>query len=508
MAGMETPKSRAPAAASDQLSALLDAAADAMVLIDDCGRITRFNIAAERVFGYQSAEVIGRNVSMLMPQPFRAEHDGYLDRYHSTGVPRIIGIGREVVAQRADGSTFPIDLSVGEFFDGAEHGYVGILRDITQRKRQEEELRRSTEELRLIFDHAPTAITITSVDGHILNANRAAAELLGYQPDEPLQAQHAELIHADDQPVAMQHFQRLQQEGGTCHCELRYLRKDGSVIHATHYAAAVQDELGRPLMVIGEIVDRTALFEANREAEELRDRLAHVGRIGTLGEMVSGIAHEVNQPLTAIASYASACRRMMLGNQASAGEMLSILEKIATQAERAGQVIRGLRALAKRADAERRLLDSNQLVRDVARLVEFELRGDGFDLQMRLESGLRPISGDGIQIQQIVLNLVRNALEAMKEAGIAGDVTLETLTPEDNWVEIRVADRGPGLSPTAAQRLFEPFFTTKPQGMGLGLSICKSIASAHGGELSYFLNEDGGTTFALRLPAADEGEQL
>jgi len=507
MAVMETttfPPGRS--AASDQLSALLNAAADAMVLIDDCGRITRFNLAAERVFGYRPEEVVGRNVSVLMPQPFRGEHDGYLNRYHSTGVPRIIGIGREVLAQRADGSTFPIDLSVGEFFDGAEHGYVGILRDISQRKRQEEDLRRSTEELRLIFDHAPTAITITSLDGHLLNANRAAAELLGYKQDELLKLLHTDLIQADDRVVAQEHFQRLSETGGTCSCELRYLCQDGSVLHATHYASVVHDEVGQPLMLIGEIVDRTALFEANREAGELRDRLAHVGRIGTLGEMVSGIAHEVNQPLTAIASYASACRRMMLGNQASAGEMLSILEKIATQAERAGQVIRGLRALAKRADAERRQLDSNQLVRDVARLVEFELRGDGFDLRMRLEAELKPISGDGIQIQQIVLNLVRNAMEAMKEAGIDGDVTLETLTPEEHWIEIRVSDRGPGLSPTVAQRLFEPFFTTKPQGMGLGLSICKSIAAAHGGELSYFLNEQGGTTFALRLPAADEGE--
>jgi two-component system, LuxR family, sensor kinase FixL len=377
MAG--TPNTASPAAAEDQLSALLNAAVDAMVLIDDRGIVTRFNRAAERVFGYAAGEVVGRNVSQLMPQPYRREHDGYLERYQHTGEARIIGIGREVVAQRKDGSTFPIDLAVGEFVTAAGRGYVGILRDISERKRQEE------------------------------------------------------------------------------------------------------------------------------QAEDLRARLAHVSRIGTLGEMVSGIAHEVNQPLTAIANYASACRRMMLAGQTNPGEMLSILEKIAVQAERAGQVIRGLRALAKRGDNRRQLLDCNQLVREVLRIVEFEVRGADVALDVRLAPSLTPVLADGVQIQQVVLNLIRNAMEAMGEAGSGRAVVVETGQTEPEWVTIRVSDRGPGLSAEVARRLFEPFFTTKKHGMGLGLSICQSIATAHGGELRYSQNEWGGATFALQLPAiADE----
>jgi two-component system, LuxR family, sensor kinase FixL len=377
MAG--TPNTASPAAAEDQLSALLNAAVDAMVLIDDRGIVTRFNRAAERVFGYAAGEVVGRNVSQLMPQPYRREHDGYLERYQHTGEARIIGIGREVVAQRKDGSTFPIDLAVGEFVTAAGRCYVGILRDISERKRQEE------------------------------------------------------------------------------------------------------------------------------QAEDLRARLAHVSRIGTLGEMVSGIAHEVNQPLTAIANYASACRRMMLAGQTNPGEMLSILEKIAVQAERAGQVIRGLRALAKRGDNRRQLLDCNQLVREVLRIVEFEVRGADVALDVRLAPSLTPVLADGVQIQQVVLNLIRNAMEAMGEAGSGRAVVVETGQTEPEWVTIRVSDRGPGLSAEVARRLFEPFFTTKKHGMGLGLSICQSIATAHGGELRYSQNEWGGATFALQLPAiADE----
>jgi two-component system sensor kinase FixL len=391
--------------AEDRLSALLDAAVDAIVLIDPRGRISRFNRAAERLFGYVAAEVLGQNVSMLMPGPYHEEHDGYLERYANTGRPRIIGIGREVVARRKDGSTFPIDLSVGEFRrpavaggkrteDGGEHGFVGILRDITARKAQEQQLRDASEELRQAFG----------------------------------------------------------------------------------------------------------------EAEDLRARLTHAGRLGTLGEMVSGIAHEVNQPLTAIANYASACKRLLLSGRAQPEEMAEVLDKISVQAERAGQVIRGLRKLARREDRAADRLDVNQLVGEVARLVEFEFRNAGWQLRQWLAPDLPQVSGDGVQVQQVVLNLLRNAVEAMAEATTCGDTVDLSTRHREGWVEITVDDCGPGIPVATAQRLFEPFFTTKPQGMGLGLSICKSIISAHGGELRHEPRDGGGSRFRIRLPAGENPE--
>jgi two-component system, LuxR family, sensor kinase FixL len=362
--------------AGTRLNALLDAAVDPMVLIDSRGHITRFNASAQRVFGYAEAEVLGRNVSMLMPEPYRSEHDGYLDRYERTHEPRIIGIGREVVAQRKDGSTFPIELSVGEFQADGEHGFVGILRDITQRKQ------------------------------------------------------------------------------------------------STH------------------------------EVEELRARLTHVGRIGTLGEMVSGIAHEVNQPLTAIANYANACRRMLASGQAQPQDLGGTLEKISQQAQRAGDVIRGLRNLLRKRDQVRERLDCNQLVREVVRITEFELRQSGFRLVETLAPGLPPVIGDGVQIQQVILNLIRNAFDAMSQR-VSGDAVQVSTQAAADWVEIQVADSGPGIPQKVADRLFEPFFTTKPQGIGLGLSICKSIIGAHGGTLQFSSNAWGGATFQVRLPVAE-----
>jgi two-component system, LuxR family, sensor kinase FixL len=379
-----------PAVAESRFNALLDAAVDAIILINPRGEVTRFNLAAEKMFGYREAEVRGRNVSMLMPEPYRSQHDGYLDRYGRTGERRIIGIGREVMAQRKDGSTFPIDLSVGEFLtstdahegrraeDGvSEHGFVGIIRDLTERKAQ------------------------------------------------------------------------------------------------------------------------------TREAEELRMRLTHVGRIGTLGEMVSGIAHEVNQPLTAISNYASACRRMVGAGTIDGPELSGTLEKIGAQAERAGQVIRGLRALVRRRDEVRAPLDCNQLIREVSKLVDFEIRQAGFRLLLDLPEGLPVAVGDAVQIQQVVLNLVRNGLDAMLERAHGDTIEIAT-SAADGSVQIRVRDSGPGVGAAASERLFEPFFTTKAQGIGLGLSICKSIVTSHGGTLTAETAPGGGAQFRVRLPATGE----
>jgi two-component system sensor kinase FixL len=372
-----------PAVAESRLAALLDAAVDAIILIDERGRITRFNHAAERLFGYAQAEVLAKNVSCLMPEPYQSQHDGYLGRYLRTGERRIIGIGREVLGLRKDGTTFPIELSVGEFRTSGEmlpvgaHGFVGIIRDLTERKAQ------------------------------------------------------------------------------------------------------------------------------TREAEGLRARLTHVGRLGTLGEMVSGIAHEVNQPLTAISTYASACRRMVQAGTIGGEELAATLDKISAQADRAGQVIRGLRALVRRRDEKREPLDINRLIRDVVKLFDFEVRQAGYQLVLELAEPLPATMGDAVQIQQVVLNLLRNGLDAMLERPGGDTLRIETAV-ENGRVEIRVTDSGPGLPPATVQRLFEPFFTTKPQGIGLGLSICKSIITAHRGELAGETAPAGGARFRVRLPTVED----
>ncbi len=509
-ATMSSPSARPSSGpiSGDRFGALFAAAVDPIVLIDREGRITGFNLAAEQVFGWREADVLGERVSILMPGPYRDEHDGYMSRYLGTGQRRIIGIGREVVARRRDGSTFPIDLSVGEFVSGDEHGFVGILRDITARKAQEAELRRTTEELRLIFEQTPTALALLDAEGRIVDVNRACESLLGRDAEALRGRHHGDLLaDADRALVEGALSEVIAGRGETWSCDVQYLRGDGRPLPALLHAGVARDVEGRPLLAICEIVDRSQLFEATREAEDLRTRLAHVARIGTLGEMVSGIAHEVNQPLTAIANYANAARRFVLAGDSDPAELAGILDKIAAQAERAGQVIRGLRNLTRRRDAVREPLDCAALIAEVARLVEFELRARGWRLLTRIDGPLPPVYGDGVQIQQVLLNLIRNGIEAMAEAAQGDAIEVHAEAVDCGNVEIRVCDRGPGLRREVEDHLFEPFFTTKAQGMGLGLSICKSLMRAHDGDLRYQPGRDGGAEFIMRLPAAMNREE-
>ncbi|MGQ0700338.1 MAG: PAS domain S-box protein [Panacagrimonas sp.] len=497
--------STATTASTDRLDALLDAAVDSVVLVDGEGCITRFNRAAERLFGYSASEVVGHNVNILMS----GEHDGHVNRFLETGKRRIIGISREVTACRHDGSTFPMELSVGEFLSGTEHGFVGVLRDISERKKQEALLRQTAQELRLMFEQAPTPIAVTDLAGRVQTANAACLQFLGNTAQSIRRLRLSDIVDTADRAAVLSDFEQLRNGAETRQREVSIRHSDGHNLPILLYSACARDADGKPLLYIAEMIDRRALHEATREAQALRDRLAHAARLGTLGEMVSSIAHEVNQPLTAINNYASACRRMLLSGQTTHGELVEVLEKISRQAERAGQVIRGLRSMIRQGEPEREPQDLNALVEDVSRLVEIDLRGTSERLVLELASGLPRFVGDGVQIQQVVMNLIRNGLEAMRECGMGEDIRVSTQRAADGWLEIVVADQGPGLAPNIEARLFDPFVTTKPQGMGLGLSICKSIVHTHGGEMSYRRGAAGGADFVVRLPAVqpDDEEQ-
>lgn len=360
-----------------RLRAAFDAAVDGIVVIDRTGAVLMFNRASERLFGYAAAEVIGRNVKLLMPQPYRDEHDGHIERYLKTGERRIIGIGREVEARRKDGSVFPMRLAVSEIEEEGGGAFVGIIHDLTESRRVE------------------------------------------------------------------------------------------------------------------------------RRLFELQGELVQVSRVLEMGQMASALAHELNQPLTAVANYAEACRRL-LERDGGAARAPEILEKLAAQALRAGQIIRRLREFVKNRETERRIEDVNAVIEEACGLALVGAKAGGVKVRTALAGGLPPVSIDRIQVQQVAVNLLRNAVEALATSE-RRELRIETRRQGTDAVAVLVSDSGPGLAEEVRGNLFKPFVTTKVDGMGIGLSICKFIVEAHGGAIWADSSPGRGTTFGFTLPAAAPG---
>jgi two-component system sensor kinase FixL len=362
------------------LQSILATIPDAMVVIDERGMIQSFSSAAERLFGYSANEVIGQNVKLLMPSPYREEHDGYLARYRRTSERRIIGIGRVVVGQRKDGSTFPMELAVGEMRATNQHFFTGFIRDLTERQQTEARL------------------------------------------------------------------------------------------------------------------------------QELQAELVHVSRLTAMGEMASALAHELNQPLSAISNYMKGSRRLLENNTGErANEVRNAMDKAAEQALRAGQIIRRLRDFVARGESERRVEDVKKLVEEASALALVGAKDKGVRVHFDFSPQADFVLADKVQIQQVLLNLIRNAIEAMEESE-RRVLVVSTARAPDNMVEISVTDTGSGIAPEVSAHLFQPFVTSKPQGMGVGLPISRTIIEAHGGSIGPRPNSGGGTVFSFTLPAVAKEE--
>lgn len=360
------------------LQSILDTVPDAMVVIDDRGHIQSFSAAAEALFGYTSAEVLDRNVSMLMPSPYRESHDGYLHRYLTTGERRIIGIGRVVVGERKGGSTFPMELSVGEMKSSDKRYFTGFVRDLTERQSVETRL------------------------------------------------------------------------------------------------------------------------------QELQSELVHISRLTALGEMASALAHELNQPLSAIANYLKGSRRLLESDPATQLAR-DALDKASEQALRAGQIIRRLRDFVSRGESDRLVESTTKLIEEASALALVGVRDQGVHVRFHIDPTTEYVLADRVQIQQVLLNLMRNAVEAMADSA-KRELFVSAAPTENDMVLFTVSDTGTGISPEIRDQLFQPFITTKRHGMGVGLSISRTIIESHGGRIWVEDNPGGGTHFHFTLRAVKEDE--
>ena len=370
-----------PLGAAGELRALMEAAVDAIIVIDERGVVLSLSPAAERMFGYDAADVIDRTVDMLMPEPYRSQHAGYLSRYLQTGDARIIGIGREAEGLRSDGTVFPIRLSVGEARWSRGRRFVGIVHDLTEMR------------------------------------------------------------------------------------------------------------------------------EAEKERHALEARLAHVGRFSLMGEMAAGIAHEINQPLTSIENYSQAARRLLERRDLDA--LTEACSGISDQVHRAAGVVENIRNFIRKRSVSRESLDINSTIRDALELVMVDARDANIAVDIDLEPALPRIYGNQVQLQQVLLNLTRNSVDAIRDQGGARPrrIGVATCFGSDDTVVFEVSDTGPGISPELADAVFRPFVTTKVDGLGVGLAISKTLVESHGGSITYRTNPGGGAIFSVSIPAYQEGGQ-
>jgi two-component system sensor kinase FixL len=492
---------------SRETLALMEATVDAVIVIDHRGDMTAVNEAAKHLFGYRTDELIGRNVSLLMPAPDREKHDGYLARYLDTGEARIIGIGREIKGRRKDGSIFPARLSVGRVPDTDPPRFVGLLRDVTAEHQSTAALKLQCDRANAYLELNDAILVMLDAERRIREINARGSELLGAPREEIHGRDWLDIVHgASERERAQLMLDSALASGSSREREFDVIDFGGERRRIYWRCIGLRAVDGVPS---GWLVSGTDVSERARREEETalaQERLTRVARLATMGEMAAGVAHELNQPLTAIATYARACDHFLEKPDPDLAELKDAVREIGAEGLRAGRIIDRLRQLVRHDEGDdRALLDVNAIVEDLQALLSADARVFDTHLEFTLASGLSRINGSTAQLQQVFLNLIRNAFESLVDTPVADRrVTLTTSQAATGMVEIHVNDTGPGISPEMMDRLFHPFATTKKSGTGLGLAMSRTIVRSHGGTIGTTPVTPRGTCVYVRLPPAEE----
>ena len=381
-----------------------------------------------------------------------------------------------------------------------------LREQLTERRRAEEELRRSEAYLAEAQRISHTGNWGWNVASGELFWSQEHFRIFGFDPEtaKPSYRMFLERIHPNDRPFVEQAVDRAVRERSDLKMDYRIVLTDGSLKHVHTVGHPTVDETGDLVEFVGTVVDVTERREGEEALRKAQLELAHVTRVTTLGEMTASIAHELNQPLAAVVNNASACMRWLAANNIEEARQSAAL--IIADGHRAGEIISGIRALINKAPPQRDWLDINETIIEVIALARSEVQKNRVSLQTRLSSDIPLILGDRIQLQQVILNLINNAIEAMSGVN-DGPRELQVGSAKDQSQGVRVAvrDSGPGLDPESLNHIFTAFYTTKPQGMGMGLAISRSIVEAHGGRLWATANHDRGATFQFTVQAGGEG---
>jgi PAS domain S-box-containing protein len=481
-------------------TAILNSALDCIVTIDHEGRITEFNPAAERTFGHRREDVLGAVLGdLIVPPALRERHRRGMERYLATGQGAVIGKRVEMSALRADGTEFPVELAITRIPGDGPPSFTGYLRDITERKQAEERLRRSesflAEGQRLSLTgsfswHLPTG-TITWSD--------QVYRIFEFDPALPVTLERIRTrVHPDDLALFADVIDRARANGAGFEYEQRLLMPDGSVkyLHVVAHAAGGQEFMGA-------VQDVTERRHAQEELDRARSELTHVARVTSLGTLAASIAHEVNQPLSGIVTNASTCLRMLAAEPPNLDGARETVRRTIRDGHRASEVVNRLRGLFTRKEVVAESVDLNAATLEVIALTASDLRRGSVVVREELADGLPTVTGDRVQLQQVILNLLLNAADAMSGVDDRPRELVVRTWSDEGGVCVSVQDSGVGFAAENRERLFEAFYTTKAQGMGIGLSVSRSVIERHQGRLWATKNEGPGATFAFAVPAAE-----
>ena len=479
-------------------TAILDSALDCIVTIDHEGCITEFNPAAERTFGYARDEVMGKQLADVII--LREQHWQELARHRAAGESYVIGRHIELTAVRANGSEFPVELAITRIPLEGPPSYTGYLRDITERKRSEEELRRSEAFLAEGQRLSSTGSFSWHLDTDEVVFSEELYRIFEFAQDAPVTIERiAARIYPEDVPVLSEKIERARETGDDLDYQIRLQMADGSVKHLRTIAYGTQDRDRRP-EYIGAVQDVTQRWLAQEALSNARSDLAHMARITSLGALTASIAHEVNQPLSGIITNASTCLRMLAADPPNVEGARETARRTIRDGNRAAEVITRLRALFSKKDIPTETVDLTQVAREVIALSRSELQKSRLVVRTELADDLPIVMGDRVQLQQVILNLLLNASDAMSGVDDRPRQLVIRTECDGDHVRLTVQDVGVGFAPQVVDRIFDAFYTTKSAGMGIGLSVSRSIIENHHGRLWAAPNDGPGATFSFSIP--------
>lgn len=521
---------------ADFAKALFEAISDSAMLLDKAGRIVDWNQGATTLFGYSKKEVLGRSVNLIYQQnhPFPKiiqetlmnhkkwiTETGFIRKNGSKGFcknsacllpqpaphkPLILLTQQNITLYKVTeielkDNSQKLAQEIQDYLELIYNTNALLIKNIHAREQAEQSLRESELRFHLLAENATDIISRHTPDGTYLYASPSCKTLLGYKPEELIGVTAYKFLHHEDVSKMRKILNRRKEDSQSQTVTYRIRRKDGDYRWFESNIRVVRDEQSKTIREIQSASRDVTDHIMDKKARLRGQQLAHVFRLSTMEEMASGMAHEISQPLAAIVNYTQGCVRYLQNDKHEPDQLIEIMKKAVSQAERAGEVIHRLKNFFCKGQIFRTPCKVNSLIRETVSLIRSDLNTSKTKIDFELSKDVPLISADKIQIQQVMLNLIQNAIEAMHELSHKNKrIRILSKTCETSNVEIVISDTGPGFSKELIHKVFEPFFTTKAHGRGMGLAICRSIIEAHGGKFTIHPNTNNHSWIRFTLP--------